>query len=385
MKAFYLVSFCIFLAACSHSSDREESDVANETLNTSLGMTTSSGYNTNESQNQNPIKFQYYRDKSSGMIQSRSPLPSNWLMHQESNAPYFITGPDGIKVNHTKTEQYAYSQDPYARQTIKMSGQDIAPVYSLQQIVEQHIRPSAQNQGYSFIKSYPAPGVQAYWEKFMAGMPQTGSQRTIYTLGTEWKNSQNQRSLILLVQSVIQKNQIINWTLQTTELEASSSQFQLAKEAYLYGICHTEINPQWQEYLNGRLIGQIRQNDDFWAQASAQSAQAHQQRMAAINARGTSNQSTAQIYSDISDISHAGYLNRSNMVSEGQSKTVNVIGNHAIIGNTETGERYQVESGNKFYWVNKDGEYFGTDDSFYDPRIDNRINGAQWMKFQIEN
>lgn len=384
MKLLFLLFISFYISACTSSADSHPTkngvQKANAIQNPALPL---SGQGQTD-QNQNPLKFQYYLDSQSGLIQSRSPLPSNWLMHQGTDAPYYITGPNGIKVNQPQMEMYTYSQDPYTLQTIQMSGKEIAPVYSLEQILEQHIRPSAQAQGYSYVESYPIPGVQAFWEKLAAGSLQTGSRRSIYTLGSEWKDNQGNHSLITLVQMVIEKESIITWTLLTTELEAPAREFPQAKQAYLYGVAHTEINPQWQQYKNGELMGQLRRNDAFWAQANAQSAQAHQQRMAAIQARGNASQSLAQTYSEISDISHAGYLNRSNMVSAGQSKTVNMIGGHAIISNSNTSEQYQVEAGSKYYWVNKDGEYFGTDNSLYDPRIDNRINGEQWEKFQIE-
>lgn len=384
MKFSLLLVLIPMVISCNSSTSQEGRDSHSQVVHSAQKMVINTDNQNTKHQNDDLLKFQYYRDQKSGLIQSRSPLPSSWLMHQDPNAPYSITGPNGIKVSQPKTEQYGYSQDPFALQTIQMSGQQIAPVYSLEQILDQLIRPSAEAQGYSFVRSFSVPSVQTFWERFTAALPQTGSHRSIYTLGSEWEDTHGHQSLITLVQLVIQKGQMINWTLQTTEMEAPASQFQKAKEAYLYAVSQTEINPQWQQYMNGKLIGQIRQNDAFWAQASAQSAQAHQQRMTAIQARGAASRSVGQIYSEISDINHSGYLKRSNMVSEGQSRTVNAIGGHAIIGNNETGERYQVEAGSRYYWVNKDGEYFGTDNSLYDPRIDNRINGEQWQKFQIE-
>ena len=90
-------------------------------------------------------------------------------------------------------------------------------------------------------------------------------------------------------------------------------------------------------------------------------------------------------YSEISDISHAGYLKRSDINNAGHSKSVNMIGERTVIANHETNEHYNVQSGNKYYWVNNNGEYFGTDNSLYDPRIDNKINGSEWVKFEKEN
>ena len=338
-----------------------------------------------EIQDKEPLKFQYVKDTKSGMVQYRMPLPADWFINQEPNAPYFITGPNNIKVNNTEIANFAYANDPFAQQTLQMAGQQLSPVYTLQQIVEQFIKPAAQAEGYTYIKSYPLPNVEAFWQRFSAGMPQTGSQRQHRVLGTEWKDGNGNYSFITIVQAITTKNQMIHWALQTTELEAPQAYFEKAIKTYLKGIGSIEINPQWQQMMNGKLIGQLQQNEQFWAMKSTESAQAHRQRMQAIEARGNAAQSVAKTYSEISDISHAGYIKRSDMNNAGHNKTVNMIGERSVIANQNTGERYNVAAGNKYYWVNNNGEYFGTDNALYDPRIDNKINGTEWEKFEKEN
>ncbi len=387
MKTILLVSVTIFLTSCVMGTSKleepidevayDKQDISNKTtLSRKIGVKT---------QQEKIIKFQYVKDVKSGMVQYKMPLPADWLIHQEPNAQYFITAPNNIKVNKTESVTFAYSNDPYTQQTLQMTGQQIAPVYTLEQVVQQFIQPAAQAEDFSFIKSYPLPKVEAFWQRFSAGMPQTGSQRQYKTLGTEWKDSKGNRSFIIILQNIITKNQIVHWTLQTTELEAPQAYFEKATKAYLHGAANTEINPQWQQMMNGKLMGQIQQNEQFWAIKTAESAQAHQQRMAAINARGNASRSIAKTYSEISDISHAGYLKRNDINNAGHSKTVNMIGERTVIANHETNEHYNVQSGNKYYWVNNNGEYFGTDNSLYDPRIDNKINGSEWVKFEKEN
>ena len=281
-------------------------------------------------------------------------------------------------------EEYGYSQDPFTLQSLQMTGKPISPVYSLEQILEQHLKPSAQSQGYTFIQAYPLPKVQAFWDKFAAGMLQTGSHWQYHVMGSEWKDTAGNHSLMVQLQSISQKGATVLWSLTTTELEAPSKYFEEAKNAYLEGLERTELNPQWQEYMNGKLMGQIRESNAFWAQKSAESAQAHQQRMAAINARGQATRSLGNTFSEILDINHSGYLNRSNMVDAGHANTINMIGQQTIISNSGTGERYKVEDNSRYYWVNKKGEYIGTNNPLFDPRIDNRINGEGWEPFEIQ-
>ena len=175
------------------------------------------------------------------------------------------------------------------------------------------------------------------------------------------------------------------WTLQSTELEAPEAYFKDAKEAYIFGLANTQLNMQWQQAKNMELLKSIRNNNQFWENATRQSRIAHNQRMAAIESRGNTARSIGNTYSDILDISHAGYLKRNDMNNAGHSKTINMIGERSVISSMATGERYNVKAGSKYYWVNNDGAYIATDNSFYDPRIDKRINQTEWSQFQIEN
>lgn len=92
--------------------------------------------------------------------------------------------------------------------------------------------------------------------------------------------------------------------------------------------------------------------------------------------------STGVVYSEILDYNHAGYLKRSDMNSAGHTNNLNAKNDRVVIVNSITGENYNVQAGSKFYWVNSDGKYFGTDNLLYDPRTDNRINNRDWVPFE---
>ncbi|MAK35148.1 MAG: hypothetical protein CMC15_03105, partial [Flavobacteriaceae bacterium] len=164
------------------------------------------------------------------------------------------------------------------------------------------------------------------------------------------------------------------WNFFGQYLQATSADFSEAKKAFLYGLENTQYNQQW--------IATRNQNDMNRANVSYA---AHQKRMAAIQARGNASMALSKTYSEISDISHAGYLKRSNINSAGHSKTINTIAENTVIANHGTGEHYTVPSGSNYYWVNNRGEYFGTNNINYDPRIDQQINDSEWTKFEVEN
>lgn len=141
---------------------------------------------------------------------------------------------------------------------------------------------------------------------------------------------------------------------------------------------------RWQQFMNGRLQGQIRANEDFARRMMEASRSAHQQRMAPIAAQGRTSRSVARACSDILDINHAGYLERDSSNSAGHSALIDAVGERALIGHHETGEHYRVEDGSRYYWVGSDGTYFGTDNPLYDPMTDQRINDVQWTRFVKE-
>jgi hypothetical protein len=316
------------------------------------------------------------------------PLPKDWNYDSSKNAEFVYTANHNIKVAKTETQNYAYANDAFSLQTLQQMGKpdlQIAPVTSLQNILKNYIIPSAESQGYSLIKDFELPGVYKFWQRFESGMLNTGSKRQFNVLGTDWKDSNGNKSFIVFVQSIVYKDSFVYWTLQSTELEAPEAYFNDAKEAYIFGLANTQINMKWQQTKNNELLRSIRNNERYWANATRESQMAHNQRMAAIQSRGNTALEVGKTYSDILDINHAGYLKRDAMNSAGHSKSVNAIGERAIISSMATGERYNVKDGSKFYWVNTQGEYFGTNNAFYDPRIDKRVNNSEWSQFEIEN
>lgn len=55
------------------------------------------------------------------------------------------------------------------------------------------------------------------------------------------------------------------------------------------------------------------------------------------------------------------------------------------ISNPISGQSFQVDSGNKEYYVNALNEYISSDELFYDPNNDNSVNHESWTKMSIEN
>ncbi len=388
MKSFFCIPFQIIILfmcmSCVFTPSKDDQEYQYQNYEEMSQVVSKDGKNQSTSKEKGK-QYQNIYDSSNGMVKMSVPLPQGWKISTNENDPIQIKAPNGIKVGKTNKVEYFYSQDPFKQQSAQMMGKEIAPVVSIENIVQQQLVPMANSQGYTLIKSYALHKVQQFWQRFSMAMPQTGSNRYIYAMGTEWKNTTGEYSFILVFQIVTENQGAYIWNVQTTEMEAPSNYFMAAKKAYIYGLENTIVNPQWQQFKNKQLIGNIQRDNAFWAQASRASAAAHQSRMNAIQSRGNSSSTIAKINSDILDINHSGYLKRDNIKDHGHSKSVNAIAGKAIIGNHSTGEHYTVTSGSNHYWVNSEGTYFGTDNPLYDPRVDQNINQTEWTYFEIEN
>jgi len=330
--------------------------------------------------NSNGVQYHEVIDRQRGIVQAAFPYPSDWQIYGDTGQ-IFASGPGDVTLYQADTNQFFWSNDPMWRQTAWQQGKQVLAPMPINQVLQQLVKPAAQAQGNRFIRSYPIAGVDGFWQRFVANMPRTGMRRRVATLGTEWTDGQGVRTFVAILQIASEDRQSASWQLSTQSLSAPEANFDQAVADLLYAVGNGQINPQWQALANNQHVNQLRRNDAFWADASANSRAAHQQRMAAINSAGQAARSVGDTYSDILDISHAGYLKRDSIQSGGHSASVNQISGHAIIGNHETGEHYRVEAGHNHYWVNADGKYIATDNPLFDPRTHRAINQQNWTRF----
>lgn len=332
---------------------------------------------------QKNVIFQELRDEKNGMVKSRHPFPEGWRFAAKNNNNLFIEGPNNIEVYAGFAGQYVFSDDPFAVKSARMAGGKVARPVPLKQFAEQQHSKHLSQQGFSLVTTYPMPQVNNYYELVSAGMPQGLSRRNFYSLGAEWKRQDGTRVFSILVQHVLHKDAYTVWGVQYADMYSSSAQFEQAKADYRYAVENSELNPQYQIFKNNELLDFLRRDGEKWQTLTAQSQAAHLGRMNAILARSESSSSIAKINSDILDISHAGYLKRSNMISAGQAKSVDMLGGTSIIANPNTGEHYRVEAGASHYWVNNQGKFFNTENALVDPRTDINISNQQWEKYEL--
>lgn len=342
----------------------------------------------NQSQSGDRVNYLEFMDPQLRIAQHRAPYPSGWDYDTNPGDQLLLTGPDGTKVYQTGSGQFFASDDPSARQAAQMANRQVAPAIPLDRFVDQNFSPYMSQRGYRPVNRFPLPKIVALQELWAAGMPQGLSQKSFEALGVEWEGRDGSRAYTQLVLTRIwspprQRPPSTVWSVSALELYAGREQYDAARNAFMYASDNTEPNPRWQIAMNEELLRRIRADKQYADALTRESQIQHIGRMNAILARGQASASVAKINSDILDINHAGYLNRSNMVSAGQARTVDMIAGQSVIANASTGEHYRVDAGSKNYWVNAEGQYFRTDNSLYDPRTDQNISNQQWQRFEV--
>jgi len=321
---------------------------------------------------QDGIKQFPIMDKPTGLVSGTIPFPSNWRRSKQKE--FLFEGPNNIRVSGAFNSSFMFTNNQEVAWLFQQQGIQNVPPMSIDQIINQFFMPHARKTGRTLTNKYPLPelakSIKLLISQFYVSMP---TQKDIKAYGLEWKDNNGMSYITVLHIEVAYTNNSSSWNFINQYLEAPHGQFKKAKEAFLYGLANTKYNPQW-------ILARNRKDSKI----SDRQYQGHLSRMAAINARGNASRSVGDTYSEILDISHAGYLRRNDINSNGHSKTMNMVNGRTVIGNHSTGEHYNVQSGSNYYWVNNNGKYFGTNNSLYDPRTDNRINSTEWTQFQTE-
>lgn len=378
----FALSFLMILYSCQSSSQEtngarlEEMNVVHEVTHATESESQQYQNNHQHASSQSRSNSYVYIedvDSKTGMVTHQYPFPKSWKKSQQ--AGYLYEGPNNIRVSGVQSLYFDFTNNQDVLMNWQYQGiQNVSPL-DLDQIIEYFFMPNAQQAGRTLVNSYQLPElartrVLYHNQRFHSVPTQWDAQA--YVL--EWQDKSDMRYASILVKEIGYAQVSSGWFLINQQLEAPKEYYEEAKDALIYALTYYITNPDWVRYINERD-----------AQQADVQLQAHLNRMAAINARISSNQSIGDIYSEISDISHAGYLKRSDMNIKGHNSTIDMIGERTLIGNQTTGEQYYVPSGNNYYWVNKDGAYISTNNSLFDPRTDQRLNQMEWEKFQKQD
>ncbi len=320
------------------------------------------------------------KDQNTGALQWHWPLPAGWTLAPPNPEGVVFKGPDGITVSFSPQMKFITTSDPLIIQVAQRSGdRRIAPWLPMERVLHEIWKPQLAQKGYTFVDARPEPQAADFWRRKDHGQRDLGM---LYeAIGSHWKRPDGSPAYVLLSRVALPGNPFTGWDVLAMEVRAPAPAFESARAAWVYALFNTRFDEGWQRSQAIATQRLTEEGERRNAAAMAHLMAGHRARMAAIESAGQARASTAKTYSDILDISHAGYLKRSDIASQSQARTVRAIQGSTVISNTNTQESYQVPSGSKHYWVNTRGEYIGTDNSLLDPRTDPRLNATDWTRF----
>ncbi len=340
-------------------------------------------YEENEAVNYEPIDNQmakndamkYFNtiDSRNGIVMSRIPLPSSW--QKQNGGDYLYTGPNGIKIHGERGGSFIFSKDPQMNQMYQQSGMQVQLPKSIEQVINEGFMEYADKINRKLVRKYPMPQIAAWDKQFddqlYKSMP---SQKTFTVMGLEWRDPDGTSFLTILHHFVSYDQYGGYWGITYSVLEASKGAFDQAKTQYINGLLNQQINPQWLQAVNQKDM-----------QIAQQSNAAHQQRMANIKSFGDQNTARFNDRMAAMDQNMASWRANQAASDRNQELFVDYIYGNTNVSDPNTGQTYKVEAGANQYWMNNQGEYIKSDNSLYNPNLDQNINNQTWTEYEEQN
>lgn len=311
-----------------------------------------------------------------GTVLVEMPFPAAWqVARNPQRGEPTITGPNHIKVTDLPLQSFLFTRDPQMQQMYQAGGQRLRPLPNLEQLIQQDFVPWAAGQGLEFVRQEEVPGVarvdQWYNDQLYQAMP---TDIKVTAIGTEWKHTATGNSFFLLVRLSVRSGDGLQfWSYFSNGLQAERAHFERAKKQFLFGLANARY----------RLEPIVAYNQAE-AQRVGQSWAAHNQRMAqnqanfAASQRAFVNRSAAA-----HDALMKNWQTRNAADDRAHERFVDTITERTKVTDPSTGQQYKVDSGANHYWMNRDGNYFGTDNVNYDPNRDQSMNLQNWQKLEV--
>ncbi|MFV0275602.1 MAG: hypothetical protein ACK5HY_00210 [Parahaliea sp.] len=320
-------------------------------------------------------RYFHIPDPETGMSVARLPLPASWReLGKDSEFAY--AGPDNIRVSQPGGALFYFSNDPQMQQIIQAQGNTLLPPMSIGEIIQKFFMPPAQQKGRTLRNTYELPQLVAAEQRAFAQMYRSVAVRheaRAYAL--EWTDNQGMSYVSVVTVNTNYGPASGYWMFSSLYLQAPHAVFTGARDALINGLALRQHNPQWIAMKNQQA-----------AQRSQQQQREHEVRMASIRPMGNTSTNVGNTYSEILDISHRGYKDRSAMTDIGQQRAINGISEHTIIASPGSGQQYEVQSGSGQFWVNPhagpNGQYIGSDNPLWDPRLVPGMNQQPWELYE---
>lgn len=368
-----LLLFVVTLFSCANknNSQQQVGNAATEVVSSSQANNKTE--TESSSGNWEKLIMKELRD-AKGQLVLQMPFPSTWkIMEQHAQGEPTITGPNGVKVTDYPAQSFMYTNDPQLQQVYYQSGQQLRFFPNVEQLIQQDLTPWCNNRGLEYVKHYEIPEVTRidkwYNDQLFKAVPM---QTEVKAIGTEWKKTDGTPFFLLIRLFVSNSATMQTWYYMASSLEAESQYFEQARKQLVFSLANTRY-----------ALQPIMDYNRMEAEKAGRSWAAHNQRMA-------QNQAAFEA-------SQRAFVNRSNAVNDAimsnwkqqnasndkqHEQFIDVIREETNVVNTGNGQQYKVNSHYNNYWMNSNGEYISTNQSDYNPNLDENMNKEKWEELK---
>ncbi len=176
------------------------------------------------------------------------PLPETWLLN--NNAPDgkpLITAPGGVEVYaYPQPQSYLYADDSLTLKYYHDAlGTPIRVPKGIDNIIENDLKPLAQKNGYYFLQQYPLKDIAMNIAGFTASLYNPLQLNNLVQVSaTEWRDKDGNMLLIVLQYTETgSSSDILSWGYSAHSLQSPPSEFEKARDHFIYGLVNLEYNP----------------------------------------------------------------------------------------------------------------------------------------------
>jgi len=298
-------------------------------------------------------------------------LPARWPVRTKADGDWYVDAP-GLKVKGMQGGSFMYAGGQFGQFYQQGGGQMRAPM-APDQVVMQDVVPNMRQQGAELIGITEIPMVARADQQGLDGLYSIGQTRkTCRAALSEWRKG-DERIALVLHWFAFESPEMTNWGYRITGLQAAARNYEQDKAALVNSLASV----RWDRaYFAAYAQSEQQKEGQSWA--------AHNQRMASNQAAFDARQAAHRDMVNGVNNAIMGTWNSSNASMDRQQEaTINGIRGEQNAWNPHTGQQGKVEAGYSNYWVNSDGQYFGTNDVMYDPNA-NGQSVDQWQQMETE-
>lgn len=284
-------------------------------------------------------------------------VPARWNAKTNDKGGWSINAP-GLSLGDSQFKNFVMpnSQDAAYMQ---QAGMNVKAPATPEQIIQNETVAMMRASGYELIRQTDQPEVaradKAFVDQLYSIRPRRNEHRANLS---EWRKG-DKRQACLMHWSVTETPGSGNWNYYFNVLETTADRFEQEKQALVQVYASTRYNPQY--------FAAYAQSEQ---QKAGQSMAAFNQRMRTQQAAFDAQQQThRETWDAINNASMSSFRDRMGSMDRMQNATINAIRGEQDAYNPYTGESGKVQSGYDNYWMNRDGQYMGTNSVLYNPNV----------------